>query len=1035
MEQAGKKIGQKLYNNDIDKIMSDINAVMDLHAKGESADIHFKKEYGADWKAHKDFINSTFGDISGGAKARPADYMMINPVLVTDRPSNAVFKTYRLDRLNKATAMEGTTGIPMDYNMVKANYMPDGVPLFHENGDPVDMRYTPVEDENGNLRAVPSENYGKQNNKQVEETGGLPPEQGIPADRTTAVQTQEGTPLGESTSQEGQVVPPSESSNQYMPENIDDIRKQWDDLGIQHNLSERNNEIEPGIINVPKPERNMGIGNKAMSILIDYSDRVGKRIVVSPTSEFGSSKQRLTNWYKKLGFVENKGRNKDYTTRKTMYRDPISQTVPPRGTGDINRLPKPASSDIQYMPETTGGKETPAKNATVEDFSKPDEFYRVIRGKKAFDDIVESGVVRTDYDKKPTGVSIESIQNRPTSFPSFSKGKVSEGYIAGENNHYVIVTSDPSMAPSTKGKHGKGSTMFPTDPNGKALKSLDASNVDVYKHVGEGKYDLVYSKGQEVKSQTQELAPNRQYMPEVVDPEDKGIQAPIGALGELRKNVDIRKSDLPADATSVPKFVARQGADGDWKVMEGPLRVARGNYLTPLPNIKIKKTKVSVQNQNLIQNSFLARDTNATTPKELNDKQNAIRNANDALAKIDSAVKEIESDPQKFVDPKGYAETMKKAGVTGDVLIPPSSLKMMLNDPDSFAALLSGGYHGDKTVAGIRDSAMSGLDSVVEMRELIGGRPPELITAIHHLWGTLSKQLPPLQQEALWMRMITNKDVMKQIGESINGTYNQSPEQWKNTVKKARSSTVGTYGKLGNNATSNANSFYLMLSKHNGRWNEVSDVYKYDDPVQMRYAFNTLGHGATGIKNKVQSFIGLTFGIKGNVLDRWRFVDMYLDDAMKITGAKNAREYFKYEGKKKNVPVDKIGIYKNYGTIENKSPLFSLALYSGMDRVSQAAINASPALQTLLGNHADPGGLHWLSWNAIKNEAVGHSSLDITKNFIKQYAKDGKFNQLTVDNFLKFVNSTEAFVEGTSGGGEEITRLTLKNGVFSHSKK
>jgi hypothetical protein len=360
---------------------------------------------------------------------------------------------------------------------------------------------------------------------------------------------------------------------------------------------------------------------------------------------------------------------------------------------------------------------------------------------------------------------------------------------------------------------------------------------------------------------------------------------------------------------------------------------------------------------------------------------------------------------------------------------------MMLEDPDAFTALLSGGYHGDKTVAGIRESAMSGLDSVVEMRELIGGRPPDLVTAIHHLWGTLSKQLPPLQQEALWMRMITNKEVMQQIGESINGTFSQSPSQWKDTVKKARINTVGNYGKLGNNATSNANSFYLMLYRHNGKWGEVSDVYKNNDAVQMRYDFNTLGHGATGIKNKVQSFIGLTFGIKGNVLDRWRFVDMYLADAMKITGAKTPRDYFKYEGKSKNVPVDKIGIYKNYGTIENKSPLFSLAMYSGMDRVSQAAIDASPSLKTLLGNHADPGGLHWLSWNAIKNEAVGHSSLDITKNFIKAYNQDGKFDKLTVDNFLKFVNSTEAFVEGTSGGGEEITRLTLKNGVFNYTKK
>jgi hypothetical protein len=179
MEQAGKKIGQKLYKGNIDKILTDINAVMELHGKGESADIHFKQEYGVDWKAHKDFINSTFGDISGGAKARPADYMMINPVLVTDRPTNAVFKTYRLDRLNKATAMEGTTGIPMDYNMVKANFMPDGVPLFTGDGEPVDLRYTAVEDENG-LRAVPGANYGKKNGMPVEDAGGMPVEQTAP---------------------------------------------------------------------------------------------------------------------------------------------------------------------------------------------------------------------------------------------------------------------------------------------------------------------------------------------------------------------------------------------------------------------------------------------------------------------------------------------------------------------------------------------------------------------------------------------------------------------------------------------------------------------------------------------------------------------------------------------------------------------------------------------------------------------------------------------------------------------------------------
>jgi len=192
MEQAGKKIGQRLYKGDVDKIMTDINAVMDLHSQGLPADSHFVQTYGDKWKDHKNFINSTFGDISGGAKARPSDYMIINPVLVTDRPSKAVFKTYRLDRLNKSTRMEGTTGIPMDYNMVKANYMPEGVPLFDDNGDPVDMRYTPIEDENGNLRASTSDTYGRQNGEPSANDQGRPVTQSnLPPESTSQVKMPE----------------------------------------------------------------------------------------------------------------------------------------------------------------------------------------------------------------------------------------------------------------------------------------------------------------------------------------------------------------------------------------------------------------------------------------------------------------------------------------------------------------------------------------------------------------------------------------------------------------------------------------------------------------------------------------------------------------------------------------------------------------------------------------------------------------------------------------------------------------------------
>jgi hypothetical protein len=84
-------------------------------------------------------------------------------------------------------------------------------------------------------------------------------------------------------------------------------------------------------------------------------------------------------------------------------------------------------------------------------------------------------------------------------FPSFSKGKASMGYAKDNPNHYIVVTEDESIKPSTSGRHGKGTTMFPTDANGKHLKQLSGDKVKVYKHIGDGKYELIYSNGKLVE--------------------------------------------------------------------------------------------------------------------------------------------------------------------------------------------------------------------------------------------------------------------------------------------------------------------------------------------------------------------------------------------------------------------------------------------------------------------------------------------------------------------------------------------------------
>lgn len=129
-----------------------------------------------------------------------------------------------------------------------------------------------------------------------------------------------------------------------------------------------------------------------------------------------------------------------------------------------------------------------------DDFKNDNEFFRVIVGDEAFDDIVQTQKIRT---KQPSSVkntppnTINLDRRGSTAFPSFSKGSPSLSYANDNPNHYIIRTADESIKPSTSGRHGKGTTMFPTDKSGKHLTELDASKVQVYKHVGNGEYELV----------------------------------------------------------------------------------------------------------------------------------------------------------------------------------------------------------------------------------------------------------------------------------------------------------------------------------------------------------------------------------------------------------------------------------------------------------------------------------------------------------------------------------------------------------------
>jgi hypothetical protein len=55
--------------------------------------------------------------------------------------------------------------------------------------------------------------------------------------------------------------------------------------------------------------------------------------------------------------------------------------------------------------------------------------------------------------------------------------------------------------------------------------------------------------------------------------------------------------------------------------------------------------------------------------------------------------------------------------------------------------------------------------------------------------------------------------------------------------------------------------------------------------------------------------------------------------------------------------------------------------------------------------------------------------LDITKNFVRQYGRNG-----TASDFAKFMRTASGFVEGSNDSGQ-IIRLSLKDGVFNYSEQ
>jgi GNAT superfamily N-acetyltransferase len=80
-------------------------------------------------------------------------------------------------------------------------------------------------------------------------------------------------------------------------------------------------------IEIPKDLRNTGLGTSVMRSITQAADQEGARLMLTPTSDFGGDKNRLTEFYKRLGFINNSGRTRDFTTMEAMIRSPSVQSI------------------------------------------------------------------------------------------------------------------------------------------------------------------------------------------------------------------------------------------------------------------------------------------------------------------------------------------------------------------------------------------------------------------------------------------------------------------------------------------------------------------------------------------------------------------------------------------------------------------------------------------------------------------------------------------------------------------------------------
>lgn len=224
--------------------------------------------------------------------------------------------------------------------------------------------------------------------------------------------------------------------------------------GVSLNIGKSHGNISISKIVVPKEMRGSGTGSKVMDHIAKWADENGHRLTLTPSSDFGGNKSRLVEFYKRFGFVENKGKSRDLSISDSMYREPNSRASLSAYIGDIlaGDLPQSTQSDISNILGTNG-----------------------TTGKLK---LIKYGMVPSELEKMADAHNLESAQKHIRNMPNYACSDAVHGstekHVLIQNNQ--IVDGHHFLAKALKGNVTKSLPVIDLTPSrfqGAALKEWD----------------------------------------------------------------------------------------------------------------------------------------------------------------------------------------------------------------------------------------------------------------------------------------------------------------------------------------------------------------------------------------------------------------------------------------------------------------------------------------------------------------------------------------------------------------------------------